>query len=118
MILYHTFFVVVALDPSTIFSSPATGIIKLFIMKIYDEIAWFKIHLLPQKFKSVRQNIFGKYVFYVLSYKETEKKYYYSNCCFNIKFSKVIAILINLYLANSFLDSSLTNPVASTSNGN
>ena len=54
MILYHTYFVVVALNPSTIFTSPATGIIKLYIMKIYYEIAGFKIRLYYSR-KSLNQ---------------------------------------------------------------
>ena len=73
MILYNIFFVVVPLNPSTILSSPATGIIKLFIMKIYYKITGLQIHILPQKFKLIRQNIFGKFLSYLLSCKEIEK---------------------------------------------
>ena len=54
MILYQIFFVVVSLNPSTIFSFPVTGIIKLYIMKIYYEIAGFKIRLYYSR-KSLNQ---------------------------------------------------------------
>ena len=73
MILHKIFFVAVALNPSTILSSPVTGIIKLFFINLYYKIAELKIRLLPQMFKSMRQKIFGKYISHLQVIKRLKK---------------------------------------------